>query len=136
MPVYNLDTSVWIDFLEKRGNNGEYARRLIDKIIEENSMIIYSSIHLKELKDLGYIHDEINRLLRVAKPNNLRFVHTSPEHITEAKRLGKHHCVPNADALHAILAGDNLALMIATDHHFERLRSLVETKTPLQVLDP
>ena len=49
--IYNLDTSIWLDFGMKRGENGESALKLIIKIIEENSIIIYSNIHIKELED-------------------------------------------------------------------------------------
>ena len=39
---FYYDTSIWIDFHEKRGRNGELALRLIIKIINEDLRIAYS----------------------------------------------------------------------------------------------
>ena len=39
---FYFDTSVWLDFHEKRGNNGELALKLIIKIVDENLKIAYS----------------------------------------------------------------------------------------------
>ena len=42
MKIYYLDTSIWLDFFEKRGKNGEAAFKLIRKIIKEESKIACS----------------------------------------------------------------------------------------------
>ena len=38
---FYIDTSIWVDFYEKRGENGESALKLILKIIEEDLKINY-----------------------------------------------------------------------------------------------
>lgn len=127
---YYLDTSVWLDFYEKRGKNGRSALRLIRKIIEEESVIVYSDLHIKELKFLGYSFDEINKLLSIAKPDNLRHAHISREQKQESISIAKERNIPKGDALHAILARDNNAVMISRDCHFEKLKDIVLTKSP------
>lgn len=71
---FYFDTSIWIDFHEKRGNNGELALKLLTKIIENDLKIGYSDLNIKEFKHLGYTKDEINSILRIAKPNNIKHV--------------------------------------------------------------
>ena len=57
MVTYNLDTSILLDAYEKRKEG--ITSRFILKIIEENIGIIFSDLHIKELKDLGYNKEEI-----------------------------------------------------------------------------
>ena len=51
--VFYLDTSIWLDFYEKRGENGEIALKLIKEIVKEGKMILYSDFIVKELNNLG-----------------------------------------------------------------------------------
>lgn len=130
MAIYNLDTSIWLDYYEKRGKNGMDAFKLILKIIEDKSIVIYSDLHIKELKDIGYNIEEINVLLRIVKPNNLRKAHISREQREEATLLSYNRDIPRGDALHTILARDNNAIMVSRDIHFQRLLDIVKTKRP------
>jgi len=54
MIKYYLDTSILLDFYEKRGINSEIALVLINKIIKSDILVIYSDLHILELKKLGY----------------------------------------------------------------------------------
>lgn len=91
---FYYDSSIWIDFHEKRGKNGESALRLILKIINEDLKIAYSDLNVKEFKNLGYTKDEINSILRIVKPNNindLQLIATDPhfeklKDVTTAKK--------------------------------------------------
>lgn len=130
MTLYYLDTSIWLDYYEKRGINGKHARNLIMKIITEDSIILYSDLHIKELKGLGYGVDEIGAIFKIGKPNSLRRVHISREQIIEAARLAAWKKVPERDALHAILARDNESIMVATDKHFLQLSTVVNMQSP------
>ena len=127
---FYFDTSIWIDFYEKRGENGELAWKLILKIIEEDLKIAYSDLNIKEFKNLGYTKSEIDAILRVAKPNNIIHIHIYPENLEEARKLARRRNVPNKDALHAILARDNGLQLISRDHHFEKLKDVTNVKLP------
>ena len=127
---FYFDTSVWLDFHEKRGNNGELALKLIIKIVDENLKIAYSDLNVKEFKNLSYTQDEINSILRVAKPNNIKHVHIFKEQLEEANKLARQRNVPKKDALHAILARDNNLQLISRDNHFEKLRDVSVAKKP------
>ena len=130
MENFYFDTSIWIDFYEKRGENGELAWKLILKIIEEDIKVAYSDLNIKEFKNLGYTKSEIDAILRVAKPNNIIHIHTYPENLEEARKLARRRNVPNKDALHAILARDNGLQLISRDHHFEKLKDITDVKLP------
>lgn len=86
---YYLDTETWLDIYEKRGNHGELAKRLMEKIIKEGSVILYSDFTVREFKNLSYLNNEIHEILRVAKPNNLKRVHRTKEQIIESIKLAK-----------------------------------------------
>lgn len=134
MAIYYFDTSIWLDYYEKRGKNGEHAFNLILKIIEEDSIIIYSDLHIRELKGLSYNAEQINDILRIVKSNNLRRVHIDREQDKEAAQLCHQKQVPKGDVLHAILARDNNAIMVSRDQHFERLKHIIEIKKPEELL--
>ena len=127
---FYLDTSILLDFHEKRSNNGELALKLILKIIEEDFKIAYSDFHIKEFKNLGYTKDEINSIFRIVKPNNIKRVHIYREQKEEAKKIAKQRNVPEGDALHAILCRDNNLQLISRDSDFEKLKDICKAKLP------
>ncbi len=127
---FYFDTSIWIDFHEKRGENGELALKLIIKIIEDDLKIAYSDFNIKEFKFLSYSTEEINSILSVAKPSNIKHVHVYREQIEEATKLARERNIPKKDALHAVLARDNELQLIATDPHFEKLKDVTIAKKP------
>jgi len=134
MKRFYLDTSIWLDYYENRGSNGEFALKLIRRLIKEDSIIIYSDLHIIELKNLGYSLNEIYTILKIAKDINLRFVHTNKKQIEEVKKIKMTRAVPYRDILHCILARDNEALMVSTDKHFEYLKDIVRTAKPIELI--
>jgi len=60
---FYFDTSIWLDFHEKRGRNGEYSFKLILKIINEDFKIAYSDLNIKEFKYLECTNDEKNMFI-------------------------------------------------------------------------
>lgn len=127
---FYFDTSIWLDYYEKRGKNGESALELINKIIKENHIILCSSLVIKELKNLGYFLSEINDIFSVAKPNNIRLVNITKEQVKEMRKLTLQRNVPKRDAFHAILARDNEAQLITRDYHFQKLKDITIPKLP------
>ena len=127
---FYLDTSIWLDFYEKRGKNGESALKLILKIINEDIKVAYSDLHIKEFKNLGYTQEQINSILKIAKPNNVKHVHIHKEQLEESRKLARQRNVPNKDALHAILARDNNLQLVSRDNHFETLKDVTYAKVP------
>lgn len=127
---FYFDASIWLDIYEKRGYNGEVAKKLFRKIIEEGDIIVYSDLIVAELKRLGYTKNEIDVLLAIAKPDNLRRVHIHKEQIDEARKVAKQRNVPEADALHAILCKDNETQLISRDWDYEKLKHITKAKLP------
>lgn len=127
---FYFDTSIWLDFYEERGKNGKYALKLILKIIKEDLKIAYSDLNIKELKKLEYSQNEINSILSVVKPNNIKHVHIYREQTEEAKKISRQRNIPKKDALHAILSRDNDLQLIATDTHFNKLKDITTAKRP------
>lgn len=127
---FYYDTSVWLDLHEKRGKNGEFALKLILKIIEKDLKIAYSDLNIKEFKSLGYIKDNINSIMNIAKPENIKHIHINRNQIEEAIKLSRKRNVPKKDALHAVIARDNDLQLIATDPHFEKLKDISFAKRP------
>ena len=127
---FYFDTSIWLDFHEKRGKNGGSALKLILKILNEDLRIGYSDLNVKEFKDLDYTQDQIDSVLSMLKPNNIQKVHINREQKEEAKKTAKQRNVPEGDALQAILCRDNNLQMISRDLHFMQLRDITIAKLP------
>ena len=127
---FYFDTSIWLDFYEKRGKNGELAFKLIIKIINEYLKIAYSDLNIKEFKNFGYSQNEIYSILSIAKPSNIKRIHIYREQKEEAKRIAKQRNVPAGDALHAILARDNNLVLISRDSHFQKLKDISIARKP------
>jgi predicted nucleic acid-binding protein len=127
---YYFDTSIWLDYYLKRASNGKIALKLILKIIDENGVIVYSDFILKEFKRLGFTTNEINSILRIAKPDHIKGIHLNKEQLSEAAKLSKQRDIPLGDCIHALLARDNELQLVSRDHHFTRLKDIADTKLP------
>lgn len=131
---FYFDTSIWLDVVEKRGYNGEVAKKLFAKIILKDYMVLYSNLIIKELKNLGYFDTEINKILSIAKPNNLKQIHITKEQIMKAIKISKKRNIPLKDVIHALVAKDNEAQLITRDRHFQKLKNIITPKLPEELL--
>ncbi len=134
MRSYYFDTSIWLDYYLKRGENGEAARKLILKIVKEGDRIIYSDLTLRELKKLGIFESEINDMLRIAKPDNLKRVHSTKEQNAEADKFSKQRKIPFGDVIYAILARDHEAQLVSRDSDFQKIKDITSPKTPEELI--
>lgn len=132
---YYFDTSIWIDIYEKRGYHGEAAKKLMEKIIIKDYIVLYSDVVIAELKKLGFFEHEINAVLRIAKPDHIRRVHVSRNQILQAKKLAKQRFIPWRDALHALIAQTHDAQLVTRDYDFEKLKDIRRAKKPEDLLD-
>jgi predicted nucleic acid-binding protein len=117
MARYYVDTCVWIDFLTGRTENDFLIR-----CIYRQDVIIYSYILEKELIK----HVDISRLRMIFSLLSEQLLKIDIEEIQkiEAADLSAERNIPFADALHAILARDNDAIIVTRDKHFESLHDI------------
>ncbi len=134
---YYPDTSIWLDFFEERDEpnfpKGEWAHRLIAQIIEEDDKIIYSDHIILELEGVDYTLQEIEDMLFPLK-QILIFVESTEKQLKKAKDLSAKRKIPKGDALHALIARDNKAIMVTLDRHFQSLRDITEPKRPKDLI--
>ena len=64
----------------------------------------------------------------------IRKVHIYLEQIDAACKLMQQRSIPKGDALHAILARDNNALLISRDKDFQKLKDIVKVYAPEEVI--
>lgn len=126
---FYFDTSIWLDIHEKR-DNSDVAKKLMERIIKEDYKVAYSDLTISELKQLNYSQQEINIILKVAKPNNIKRVHFSKEQIKEGTKLAKKRNIPKKDAIHAVICRDNNLQLISRDEHFAKLKDVTTAKKP------
>ena len=135
---YYFDTSIWLDFLEDRDKPNlpktTWAKKLIDKIALSKSTIILSDNNLLELESLGYSRIDISILLHSLRSIIVRVESTSQQ-IGKAKDLSQKRGVPKRDALHALLARDNHALLVTLDEHFNQLRDIIIPHKPKEFIE-
>jgi predicted nucleic acid-binding protein len=124
------DTSIWLDYFEKRGDNGWAAIRMLKGLVRNNAIIGYSDVILLELKHLGYSKQEIYSILKILTPKNSRRIHIGKGQIEEAKRMAKARNIPKKDALHAILCRDDDFEFVTRDRHFRAISDVVSVKIP------
>lgn len=135
---YYFDTSIWRDYFEDRKDKykplGEWAFELIKKIIKEKSIVLYSQLVIDELRRY-WPEDTINSCFGAFRSEGLLCkVEDTPEQRKEARRIAYERKVPKGDALNAILARDNQAVMVARDHHFLELDDITWHKKPEEII--
>ena len=127
---FYLDTSIWLDFYEKREQNGVYALQFIITCLQKKYVILYSDLIIKELKQLNYKKQQIEEIFSLVKPSHLKRVHIYNQQILEAKKLASQRKIPRNDALHAILSRDNDAQLITRDKDFQKLKDITKSELP------
>ena len=134
---YYFDTSIWLDFLENRDEpnmpKSEWARKLVNKISEENGRVILSDNNVLELEDIGYSKHEIEDLLSSLK-QFINYIESTEKQIGKAKDLSQKRNIPKRDALHAIIARDSKAVLVTFDNHFKKLIDISKPHNPRDLI--
>src|SRR3989338_2738312 len=130
---YYFDTSIWLDLFENRDEEhllkGKHVWALMKKILAEDSLIIYSDIIVEELHDFGYPPYKIEALFQPFQ-RILLFVYANENQKWKANDLCKKRNIPPYDALHALIARENNAIMVTRDHDFQLLLDIIIPKRP------
>lgn len=135
---YYLDTAIWKDYYENRSDKlrpiGDWALAFINKAIAEGSRILYSDAVMRELNKY-HTMDEINAILSIVRNEDcLEKVSIGREQAQEAREISRKRNVPFWDALHAVLARDNNAIIITRDRHFDELMDVAEARKPEELI--
>jgi predicted nucleic acid-binding protein len=110
---YYFDTCIWIDYLNERN---EYVVQKVFEILLNHSVLI-SELVLIELR--RYVD---NVMLLDFK--NIVLVSASDTQRKLASDISEARQIPFGDALHAVLARDNDAILLTRDKHFIELRDV------------
>lgn len=135
---FYLDTAIWIDYYLNRADNfrplGEWALKLMNQLIQERNTVLYSDEVIKELGS-WLNEDGVVKLFHMFDCENLLLkVEISYEQKKEASILCKLRNVSFGDALHAVLARDNDAIVVSRDKHFLELLDIVDVKKPEELI--
>lgn len=133
MEKYYLDACIWRDFFENRFDNfrplGEWAFRFLKKVVDENGLILYSDLVLKELSK-EYSEEQIINILSIVPSYLLMEVKISVFQFNEAKILSIQLKTPLKDTIHAVVPRDNKAILITRDKHFIEFGEIVLVRKP------
>jgi len=130
---YYVDTSIWRDYYEDRKDKlkplGEFAFEFFRKVKLNADKIFYSDLIIEEL-NIAYNEKEIKEIFNIIEEENLlEKVEISKNQVKEALELKRKLQIPFGDALHAILAKDNNAILVTRDEHFLKI-DFVNVKNP------
>jgi predicted nucleic acid-binding protein len=133
---YYLDTCIWRDYVDSRRDNlrplGEWAFQLLRNIADEENIVVFSSIVVKELRQF-YTDQEIESLFSIIPKELLLEAEIFPKQIAEAKIRAGLLGIPLNDVLHLILARDNNAILVTRDKHLLFLDD-IEIRMPEELL--
>lgn len=131
-----LDTCAWVDCFENRTDKfrpiGEWTFALLRMSIENDDALLISDFVEFELTRL-YKEKELHRLLQPYRAFLTAVIVTSRQR-NEAAAVAKTREVPFGDALHAIIARDEQAILVTRDRHFEKLQDIVKWRKPEELL--
>lgn len=138
MKRFYVDTNIWLDYAFERKDNirplGELAFQFLKKCRKNRWQVLYSDLVLKELRKQLTKEEIEERCFRIISEASLLVkVEKSITQAEEAVTLSKKDAVPGPDAMHAILARDNKAVLISRDFHFKRLSRIVSAFLPEEI---
>ncbi len=130
---FYLDTAIWRDYFEDRGDGirplGEFAFQFLKNCEKKDYRVLYSGLVVQELKS-DFSKERMAEVFSSFR-HILLEVSISNEQMAEARKVSSSMEETHLkDALHAILARDNKAIMITRDQHFAALTSIVEIAKP------
>ncbi len=136
--IYYIDTSIWIDYFENRKDNlrpiGEWAFELIRTAVKDKATILFSNIVEEELLR-QYSKESIEKIFKIIGDKRLLIrLACSEKQLKEGKPIARQRSIPLHDVLHAILARDNSAILIARDKHFQELTDIVVPYKPEELI--
>ena len=128
---FYIDTCIWRDYLEERSDGmndlGQIALHFIENCLTHHAAILYSQLVGEELKNAQLdCFDEIKRLMG----KNLLEISISENQLNEAKQLAQQKKISKNDAIHAIFARNNNAILITRDVDFEELSTITKWEKP------
>ncbi len=131
---FYVDTSVWRDYFEDRSDGvrplGEFAFQFLKKCEKNESVVLYSEAVISEFERFPEFIKEFQDSFRVS----IAIVLVSEKQVAESEAIANKKAVPFGDALHAVLARDNNAMLVSRDRHFEELQEIVECCVPEKVI--
>ncbi len=131
-----VDTHIFADYWGDRSDNklplGEFAFRLFKETMSCKFLILFSKQNSIELKSGCKIYDlfEIDLMSDLLSADKLLRIPISEQQKQEAKKISLESQVPKGDALHAILARDNDAILVSRDKHHYLVDDLVTVRKP------
>ncbi len=132
---FYLDTAIWRDYFEDRSDGirplGEFAFQFLKKCTETGAEILVSDTVLFELE--ARLSKERVREVFSSFRSVIRKVTANAGQVSEARKewQNRNKALPFKDVLHAIIARDNNAVLVARDNHFfDMLISIVEVEKP------
>ncbi|MFH1256970.1 MAG: PIN domain-containing protein [Candidatus Diapherotrites archaeon] len=134
---FYLDTAIWRDYFEGRSDGlrplGEFAFRFLKNCEMFGCRALYSELVVFELRK-EYSAERIKDAFSFFSAF-LECVSIYPKQYREAKLIAaKRRETHESDALHAILARDNNAVLVTRDRHFECLNDLIGVLAPEEVI--
>ena len=136
---YYLDTCIWRDHYEDRVGPqgrplGKYASELFVKIMKNKDTIIFSTHIIYEMKK-AFASEEVEEMFHVLYIMKiLQNVEITKVDWDEARRLAEEREVSRSDALHAILARNNNAILVTQNiKDFEKFADMILIKRPEEI---
>lgn len=133
---FYLDTSIWMDYFEGRKGKyidyGESAFKLLIKALAEGIKIVVSDAILRELERF-YSFEQIRDFVLPFQEIMVQSIATEVQK-KDAEKLAFERKIPRDDALHAVIARDNNAILVSRDRHFELLADICKVQTPEDIV--
>jgi len=135
---YFVDTLIYRDYYENRRDNlrplGEWALDFFKSIAQQEGEILYCDLVIKEIA-IQYNADVIASIFStIAKFAALVKIKPTFKQKSEAGKLKKERKVPFADALYAVIARDNNAIIVSRDNHFSILSDIAIARKPEELI--
>lgn len=132
---FYLDTAIWRDYFEDRADGikplGEFAFKFLKGCLERGIKVLVSDIVVFELE--ARLPKERVKEVFSSFSGIISMVVANAEQVSEARKewQKRNKALPFKDVLHAIIARDNNAVLVARDNHFfDMLASIVEVQKP------
>jgi predicted nucleic acid-binding protein len=102
---------------------------IIMRIVEEGDIVLYSNVVEFELSCF-YTKDIVKDIFSLVQSQSLKKVTIQEKRTKEAILLSKKRGIPYGDAMHAVLARDNDAILVTRDKDFTKLQDVSSHQLP------
>lgn len=127
----NIFLDFWLDRKTKIAPAGLFAEKMFEDLTECKYFLVTSNYIMMEIKENINFFEEVRDLFETLRSaEKIKVIKIKQGMIDKAKKIASKKDVPIHDAIHAIVAKSEGAILVTRDKHFQNIADFITVLKP------